>query len=185
MGLFSSEPENKKKETPDWLGGSSSSTVNIAPPTPVEVKQPEAPTPPPPPQTSKPTQETPQDIFQANMSNLQTQESFLLVSLQLKKYEERLSEIKEQQHEILKKQEDQFDMFLSKYLEKQKGIEQEMLSQQERINDHIRAMALGGYMKLPETLPHHSENETVTDHLVKNLKQRHQEEYFLMEESYK
>lgn len=153
----------------------------------MEVKQPEAPTPPPPPQTSKPTQETPQepDNFQANMSNLQTQESFLLVSFQLKKYEERLSEIKEQQHDILKKQEDQFDMFLSKYLEKQKGIEQEMLSQQERINDHIRAMALGGYMKLPETLPHHSENETVTDHLVKNLKQRHQEEYFLMEESYK
>lgn len=154
----------------------------------MEVKQPEAPTPPP--QTSKPTQETPQepDNFQANMSNLQAQESFLLVSLQLKKYEERLSEIKEQQHEILKKQEDQFDMFLGKYLEKQKGIEQEMFSQQERINDHIRAMALGGYMKFPDTLPQHSENgdnETVTDQLVKNLKQRHQEEYFLMEESYK
>lgn len=170
------------------MGGSSSSTVNIAPPTPAEVKQPEAPTPPP--QTSKPTQETPQepDNFQANMSNLQAQESFLLVSLQLKKYEERLSEIKEQQHEILKKQEDQFDMFLGKYLEKQKGIEQEMFSQQERINDHIRAMALGGYMKFPDTLPQHSENgdnETVTDQLVKNLKQRHQEEYFLMEESYK
>lgn len=85
------------------------------------------------------------NTFQANISNLQTQESFLLVSLQLKKYEENLSEIKSQQQEILRKQESQFDLFLNKYIEKQKSIEHEMLAQQERVNDHIRAMALSGF----------------------------------------
>lgn len=85
------------------------------------------------------------NTFQANISNLQTQESFLLVSLQLKKYEENLSEIKSQQQEILRKQENQFDLFLNKYIEKQKSIEHEMLAQQERVNDHIRAMALSGF----------------------------------------
>lgn len=125
--------------------------------------------------------------FQTNMSNLQTQESFLLVSLQLKKYEESLSDIKNQQQEILRKQEKQFDTFLNQYIEKQKGIEQEMLSQQERINEHIRIFSLKGDRRLvkEDVADEKDDNADNVAKIVQSLKQRHDEEFFLMEESYK
>ncbi|XP_030766192.1 interaptin-like [Sitophilus oryzae] len=134
--------------------------------------------------------------FQTNISNLQTQESFLLVSLQLKQYEQSLTDIKQQQEQILKKQENQFDLFLNKYIEKQKNIEQEMLAQQERINQNIRTLALGGidagrrnfkesgYASDDIEDPDDA-NDKVVSKIVENMKQRHQEEFFLMEESYK
>ncbi|CAG9761485.1 unnamed protein product [Ceutorhynchus assimilis] len=131
--------------------------------------------------------------FQTNMSNLQTQESFLLVSLQLKKYEENLSEIKNQQQEILRKQENQFDKFFNKYIEKQKDIEEEMLGQQERINDHIRMLTLKGFegeKRFPKEVTENEDNgekneNTQLEKIIQSLKQRHEEEFFLMEESYK
>ncbi|XP_050301489.1 fas-binding factor 1 isoform X2 [Anthonomus grandis grandis] len=130
--------------------------------------------------------------FETNLSNLQTQESILLVSFQLKKYEENLMEIKNQQQEILKKQENQFDTFLNKYIEKQKVIEHEMLNQQERINEHIRHLALKGFEHHKSPIRGQEEDaleETSMavpyEKTIQSLKQRHEEEFFLMEESYK
>ncbi|KAH0998618.1 putative leucine-rich repeat-containing protein DDB_G0290503 [Dendroctonus ponderosae] len=211
------EKRSTSKDVPDWLGGSSTS-VNVSDTTislhKAESKNLEDPSRNIPQkefraETSTSNNEAASDIprkaqylkvssqgdessintFQANISNLQTQESFLLVSLQLKKYEENLSEIKSQQQEILRKQENQFDLFLNKYIEKQKSIEHEMLAQQERVNDHIRALSGSQSNKSSTTetsdkLEGESNTESV-DKIIQSLKQRHEEEFFLMEESYK
>ncbi|XP_066138019.1 fas-binding factor 1 [Euwallacea fornicatus] len=196
LGLFSSpspsstehlaNTSTKQSSTRDWLMGETNPETPIT----AQPKKNEA--------ISKPINEPPQEKittlplatensqFQTNISNLQAQESFLLVSLQLKKYEESLSEIRNQQHEILQKQEQQFELFLSKYIEKQKGIEQEVLVQQERINEHIRNLALQGSSKSGVSRGEQQRTEDGSlDRVVKALKQRHEEEFFLMEESYK
>ncbi|XP_066249806.1 fas-binding factor 1 [Euwallacea similis] len=196
LGLFSSSGPSstehlantptKQSSTRHWLMGE----ISTETPTSTQPKKDEA--------NSEPINEPPQEKitipnlaaenpqFQTNISNLQTQESFLLVSLQLKKYEESLSEIRNQQHEILQKQEQQFELFLSKYIEKQKGIEQEVLAQQERINEHIRSLALQGSSEGKVSRSEHQRAEDGgLDRVVKALKQRHEEEFFLMEESYK
>ncbi|KAL1516994.1 hypothetical protein ABEB36_000817 [Hypothenemus hampei] len=186
------------KEVPDWLAGSSTTVGNKSDTTISVTRSVESE-----PQadaikvasslleTTTKSSEPSTSSFQKNMSNLQTQESFLLVSLQLKKHEENLSEIKNQQQEILKKQESQFEVFLNKYIENQRGIEQEMLAQQERINEHIRMMALKGFEggQVPKASKEEEnvekENDGNLERIIANLKQRHQEEFFLMEESYK
>ncbi|XP_076272756.1 uncharacterized protein LOC143204166 [Rhynchophorus ferrugineus] len=202
-------PKDKEKDVPDWLGGTPQALpakpdVNLPPKTEDYHPKPEKPTDvvetpsnpsvsvTNPVQASKPHPQ-PTDNFQTNISNLQTQESFLLVSLQLKQYEQSLTDIKQQQEEILKKQEDQFDVFLNKYIDKQKNIEQEMLAQQERINEHIRTLTFGGggdsnrkyRQEESNTADDRNDADVALNKVVDNLKQRHNEEYFLMEESYK
>ncbi|CAH2003595.1 unnamed protein product [Acanthoscelides obtectus] len=123
-------------------------------------------------------------------SSLHAQESFLLVSLQLKKYEESLNEIREQQKDILSKQERQLHGLLEEYIMKQQMTENNVRLQQERINNQIQ-MLLSSSLSNPGQGENssqsgiHEEKSEEMKNLINSIKQRHDEEMILMEESYK
>ncbi|KAJ8941283.1 hypothetical protein NQ318_016948 [Aromia moschata] len=129
--------------------------------------------------------------LQSTYASLQQQESLLLISLQLKKYESNLDEVKRQQQEIMEKQEQHFKSLVDQHIMKQQIIDNNVRLQQERINSHIQTL-----------LAHPSSNTSLNDSEKENthnrdgflkdfektvdtLKQRHHEELFIMEESYK
>lgn len=122
---------------------------------------------------------------------LQQQESQLLVALQLKKYEENLAEMQLKQQELLKKQEEQFNLLLDRQFAKQQIMENNMKLQQERINNHIQMLIAqpGVYSKKQEVeeLKKNADEENVKlyQSIIGSLKQRQHEEIFLLEESYK
>jgi Fas-binding factor 1 len=131
--------------------------------------------------------------YQNTATALQQQESQLLMVLQLKKYEENLSEMQHKQQEVLMKQEQQFNTLLERQFAKQQIMENNMRLQQERINNHIQML-----IAQPPITKHTSQEETeelkkstseentkLYDNLINALKQRQHEEIFLLEESYK
>ncbi|XP_060534485.1 fas-binding factor 1 homolog [Cylas formicarius] len=167
LGLFGAEsapraPTPATKDVPDWLGGGGAVDQKADPP-PAPAAIDAAPA---------DTKDSAEDTRTA-LSALQQQESLLLVSLQLKKHEDNLEGIRRQQEKILSKQEDQFETFLGAYVAKQQELEARMLDQQRRINDHIGLLV--GASKPPDEVAEGSGSST----------QRHQEELFLLEESYK
>lgn len=134
--------------------------------------------------------------YQNTSIALQQQESQILMALQLKKYDENLLEMQKKQQDILVKQEQQFNSLLERQFAKQQILENNMRLQQERINNHIQMLI----SQPPVTPIPHSEKSLRVDELkksnidesndlhqnfIKSLKQRHQEEIFLLEESYK
>ncbi|CAG9833786.1 unnamed protein product [Diabrotica balteata] len=134
----------------------------------------------------------PQDInagIQNTYSALHQQESLLLVSLQFKKYEEVLKEIQDKQTEILGQQEKQFKNFVDEYILKQQMVENNIRLQQERINNQIQMLVsdhVGKSADIKSTNDEPAEKEDSSQEvLIRKIKQRHDEELFLMEESYK
>ncbi|XP_072393608.1 uncharacterized protein twy isoform X2 [Diabrotica undecimpunctata] len=134
----------------------------------------------------------PQDInagIQNTYSALHQQESLLLVSLQFKKYEEVLKEIQDKQTEILGQQEKQFKNFVDEYILKQQMVENNIRLQQERINNQIQMLVsdhVGKSTDIKSTNDETAEKEdSFQEVLIRKIKQRHDEELFLMEESYK
>nr|CAI5821554.1 unnamed protein product [Callosobruchus analis] len=122
-------------------------------------------------------------------SSLHAQESFLLVSLQLKKYEEALTEIREQQKDILSKQEKQMHALMEEYMMKQQMTENNVRLQQERINNQIHMLLSSSVSKVGQAenlskIEAHESSEEL-ESLINSIKQRHSEEIILMEESYK
>lgn len=131
--------------------------------------------------------------YQNTAIALQQQESQLLMALQLKKYEENLSEMQMKQQEVLMKQEQQFNLLLERQFAKQQIMENNMRLQQERINNHIQML-----LAQPPIAKHSNQEETdelkktaseesikLYENIINSLKQRQHEEIFLMEESYK
>lgn len=149
------------------------------------------------PQKQLPTNElSPQNInaeIQNTYSSLHQQESLLLVSLQFKKYEETLKEIQEKQEQIIGKQDKYFQKFIDEYIIKQHMVENNIRLQQERINKQIQ-MIISDPSKTTfnrvkdvedENYDGATNEETPHESLVRKIKMRHDEELFLMEESYK
>ncbi|VEN63364.1 unnamed protein product, partial [Callosobruchus maculatus] len=123
-------------------------------------------------------------------SSLHAQESFLLVSLQLKKYEEALTEIKEQQKDILSKQEKQMHALMEEYMMKQQMTENNVRLQQERINNQIHMLLSSSMSKTGQAedlskIDAQEKSSEELESLINSIKQRHSEEIVLMEESYK
>ncbi|KAJ8916902.1 hypothetical protein NQ315_013371 [Exocentrus adspersus] len=128
--------------------------------------------------------------LQNTYASLQQQETLLIISLQLKKYEDNLEAIKRQQKEILEKQEKRVDSILNNFSVKQQMIENNIRLQQERLNNHIQLLIANPShstdeekSKDPETKMFNEANNA--KHIIDTLNQRHNEEMFLMEESYK
>ncbi|KAG5896351.1 hypothetical protein JTB14_005829 [Gonioctena quinquepunctata] len=128
--------------------------------------------------------------LQNTFASLHQQESLLLVSLQFKKYEEALKDIKNQQQEILVKQEKQFNTLIDEYILKQQMVENNIRLQQERINNQIQMLLSNPLTSQNERMQQskddvdHGEKSEVLE-IVDKMKQRHNEEMFMMEESYK
>lgn len=131
--------------------------------------------------------------YQNTSMALQQQESQLLMALQLKKYEENLMELQKKQQEVLIKQEQQFNNLLERQFAKQQVMENNMRLQQERINNHIQMLltqpqVAGDEMKEKVAeLKKNNDDEIVKSYegIIASLKQKHHEEVFLLEESYK
>lgn len=130
--------------------------------------------------------------YQNTSLAMQQQESQLLMSLQLKKYEDKLTEMQREQQNLLAKQEQQFNSLLEKQLIKQKMMENNLKMQQERINNHIQLLIAQPSSISQEKVSQESgmeEAENIShnkyEEIINNLKQRHHEEIFLLEESYK
>lgn len=128
--------------------------------------------------------------YQNTSLAMQQQESQLLMSLQLKKYDDKLMDMQKQQQDILTKQEHQFNSLLERQFAKQQIMENNLRMQQERINNHIQLLisqpSVASYVKETEREQEtertsHSKYEDVLD----GFKQRQREETFLLEESYK
>lgn len=127
---------------------------------------------------------------------LQQQESQLMIAVQLKKYEDTLAEMQRKQQQIMLKQDVQFNSLLERQFAKQQVMENNMRLQQERINNHIQLLLNQPNTSLPETTAADQakkdqiqsvfeENRKFYDNIVNSLKQKHTEEVFLLEESYK
>lgn len=136
--------------------------------------------------------------YQNTSIALQQQESQILMTLQLKKYEENLMDMQRKQQDLLVKQEQQFNSLLERQFAKQQILENNMRLQQERINNHIQmlltqppvtAIPTSQVEEITKTeeLKKLNSEETVKlyENLIESLKQRHHEELFLVEESYK
>ncbi|XP_045462068.1 inner centromere protein A [Harmonia axyridis] len=133
--------------------------------------------------------------FQSAAVSLQQQESQILIALQMKKYEDSLMEIQRQQQEILMKQDNQFSALLERQFAKQQAMENGLKMQQERINNHIQLLLTqprtdGSVSQLKEGTDKtreiaEEEYLKANENLINNLKQRHHEELFILEESYK
>lgn len=131
--------------------------------------------------------------YQNTATALQQQESQLLMALQLKKYEENLGDLQRKQHEVLVKQEQQFNTLLERQFAKQQILENNMRLQQERINNHIQMLV--GQPAIPKHIDNDESEEIkknlneqtvqMYEKLVDTLKQRQNEEIFLLEDSYK
>lgn len=136
--------------------------------------------------------------YQNTALALQQQESQILMTLQLRKYEDNLMEMQRKQQEVLVKQEQQFNNLLERQFAKQQIMENNMRLQQERINNHIQ-MLLSQPPVTPipssqseelirtEDLKRANSEETVKlyENIIESLKQRHHEELSLVEESYR
>lgn len=193
---------------PNWLGGSlpilnrpeetqkSTGTVPEKPPNTTEnvaVKNLERSTISSTAPADNSVQMNPQNIakeIQNTYSSLHQQESFLLFSLQLRKYEDLLAEIKNQQKVILDKQQDQFKTLIDDCVLKQQITETNLRLQQERINNQIQMMisnSLNSKIEIKDDRddPKHRDNYDGFENLIPAIKERHNEELFLMEESYK
>ncbi|KRT86084.1 hypothetical protein AMK59_1062, partial [Oryctes borbonicus] len=137
-----------------------------------------------------------QDIEYQNTSiAMQQQNSQLVMALQLKKYEENLANMQQQQQELLSKQEKQFNCLLERQFTKQQIMENNMRLQQERINSHMQILlsqtpilssSLENFEKIDE-LKRTTSDESIKlfEDLLATFKLRSQEEKFLLEESYK
>lgn len=140
--------------------------------------------------------------YQNTSIALQQQESQILMTLQLKKYEENLMDMQRKQQDLLVKQERQFNSLLERQFAKQQILENNMRLQQERINNHIQMLItqppvapISSSSPIQQTedvtktdeLKKLNANETVKlyENLIESLKQHHHEELFLVEESYK
>lgn len=136
--------------------------------------------------------------YQNTAIALQQQESQILMTLQLKKYEDNLMDMQRKQQDVLVKQEQQFNSLLERQFAKQQVLENNMRLQQERINNHIQMLLSQPPVTAQETsqvaeasktdeLRKANKEETIRlyESLIESLKQRHQEELFLIEESYK
>ncbi|RZC39276.1 fas-binding factor 1, partial [Asbolus verrucosus] len=215
-----STPNISDQGLPDWLGGStikqskSENALNKKSEQPkheVEAETPIKEVPKPTEKTTIPleTQEsqaetlnsilTQQKLAHSHMEYhntaiaLQQQESQLLMALQLKKYEENVSEMQQMQQEVLMKQEQQFNMLLERQFAKQQIMENNMRLQQERINNHIQMLIAQPPINKHLTQEERSElkkteseeNMKIYENIISSLKQRQHEEIFLLEESYK
>lgn len=142
--------------------------------------------------TEVPDQLQPQNIameIQNTYSSLHQQESVLLFSLQLKKYEETLNEIKDQQNAIMHKQQDQMKSLMDEYIFKQQMAENNIRLQQERINNQIK-LIVNSSIGSKSHMKGEGDNSNPMipedfQNLIHTLKQRHNEELFILEESYK
>lgn len=137
--------------------------------------------------------------YQNTAIALQQQESQILMTLQLKKYEDNLMEMQRKQQDVLLKQEQQFNNLLERQFTKQQIMENNMRLQQERINNHIQMLLAQPpvtstqqqheveELSKNEELKKANKEETIKlyESIIESLKQRHQEELFLIEESYK
>ena len=131
--------------------------------------------------------------YQNTAIAMQQQETQLLMALQLKKYEENLSEIQFKQQEVLMKQEQQFNILLERQFAKQQIMENNMRLQQERINNHIQMLIAqppitkNSSQEEVNELKKTASEESVKlyENIISSLKQRQHEEIFLLEESYK
>ncbi|XP_044745216.1 fas-binding factor 1 [Coccinella septempunctata] len=133
--------------------------------------------------------------YQSAAVSLQQQESQILIALQMKKYEDSLMEIQRQQQEIIMKQDQQFSALLERQFAKQHAMENSLKLQQERINNHIQLLLTQPRVDNPilhlkeetEKTREIAEDEYLkaNENLINNLKQRHHEELFILEESYK
>lgn len=126
---------------------------------------------------------------------MQQQNSQLIMALQLKKYEENLANVQKKQQELLARQEKQFNCLLERQFAKQQMMENNMRLQQERINSHMQVLlsqttggdaSLESFEKIDELKKTTSdENIKLVEDLLTSVKQRSQEEKFLLDESYK
>lgn len=133
--------------------------------------------------------------FQGAAVSLQQQESQILMALQMKKYEDSLMEIQRQQQEILMKQDQQFSALLERQFAKQHSMENSLKLQQERINNHIQLLLtqprvvgpISQFQEETDKSKEKAEEEYLkaNENLINSLKQRHHEELFILEESYK
>lgn len=135
----------------------------------------------------------PQNIaveVQNTYTALHQQEAFLLFSLQLKKYEEALAEIKDQQKAISDKQQDQFKSLIDEYIFKQQIGENNIRLQQDRINNQIQMMVSSSFASKSQLKGEGDNQHTKNvpeefENLIQTMKQRHTEELLIMEESYR
>lgn len=128
--------------------------------------------------------------YQNTSLAMHQQESQLLMSLQLKKYEEKLTEMQKQQQDILTKQEQQFNSLIESQFAKQQIMENNLRLQQERINNHIQLLisqpSIASHAKEREgEVETENESHEKYEDVINSLKQRQSEEMFLLEESYK
>ncbi|GJQ79018.1 hypothetical protein Trydic_g179 [Trypoxylus dichotomus] len=133
--------------------------------------------------------------YQNTTIAMQQQNSHLIMALQVKKYEENLTNMQRKQQELLSKQEKQFNSLLERQFAKQQIMENNMRLQQERINNHMQillsqtsvgSMPLENDEKINELKRNTSdENIKLFEDLLASFKQRSHEEKFLLEESYK
>lgn len=111
-----------------------------------------------------------------------------MFSLQLRKYEDLLADIKNQQIVILDKQQDQFKTLIDDCVLKQQITETNVRLQQERINNQIQMMisnSFGSKIELKGDGDSPKPKGDCEETLIQTMKQRHNEELFVMEESYK
>ncbi|KAI4471527.1 fas-binding factor 1 [Holotrichia oblita] len=133
--------------------------------------------------------------YQHTTVAMQHQNSQLIMALQLKKYEENLANMQKKQQELLSKQEKQFNCLLERQFAKQQMMENNMRLQQERLNSHMQVLlsqtsmgdtSLENVEKIDELKKTTSdENVKLVENLLTSVKQRSQEEKFLLDESYK
>lgn len=119
------------------------------------------------------------------------------MALQLKKYEQNLVDVQKTQQDILTKQEKQFNLLIEKQFAKQQMIEENMRLQQERINHHIQLLlSQPTSNNIKNTYEEHQhkedilketfeENRNFYNDIINSLKQKHQEEISILEDSYK
>lgn len=207
-----SVPHLPSNSLPNWLGSNKSDTVLIKPPPnevlrrssvpnteEVEIKEDNLSTIDNPLLESLVTQQklaTTNIGYQNTAVALQQQESQLLVALQLKKYEENLSEMQKKQQDVLTKQEQQFNSLLERQFAKQQIMENNLRLQQDRINNHIQLLIsqppVSGRAAPDEEneviqlkISNSEENSKLYEEMISTLKQRQHEEIFLLNESYK
>lgn len=134
--------------------------------------------------------------YQNSTMAMQQQNSQLIIALELKKYEESLALIQKRQQELLLKQEKQFNSLLERQFAKQQMMENNMRMQQERINNHMQMLLsqdslhdvpIGEDFSKAEEMKKTASEESLRlfEDLLTSVKQKSQEEKFLLEESYK
>lgn len=117
--------------------------------------------------------------IEASLSNLHQQESQLMLAVQLKKFEEHLTRIENQQNDLRNQQEEQLQKVFLEQSQYQKIMEEQILNQQERINEHMQILTISGRSDFGST------SNLVKSSDISKIRQMCDDEFIVMDTSYK